>query len=544
MSSSERNVEELKSLVVHTLETNGVLGEIRAQLRANVYKAIDSEEDQNATSGSRPAAKLMTSPVGRLMAEIVAEFFEFYEFKHSLSVLVPESNLGKERRSRTEVAFDAGLVRVLSDVSILEQLVGLATGSDLRKGGGEDWHSSASSTTASSPPPTASVAATRPSISEGFAAKAECETPPLASSSAASMEGDAGGAGANAASEEREDSRKGRHDKQEASHSQPEESSLDEVGNSRERRKPLGKLPSLAGPGKDRDPLAHLKVPNSGIGGNSSGLEEVSLGESTGGVSRESFEEVREDMLRLQQIDRKIARLNRSAAAASSHRSDVNSNSGSNGGSAREGGPAPELSPEIEASSPTGPPHARSLLRSASASPANSVIESPARSPALSPAASPVASPAASSASVAQSQGAQSEVQEAMTPHSEGSGVLPGGQSPLSAAGGGRGSNPSSFLEENMQDNVQEESISIDESAGSGSIDLTGRPSGGSGGLGGGMSTVLRRAPAPLAAPSQTVGLADEVDEESIEENVSGGSFEGYETSEANLSNLSSSERL
>lgn len=538
-----------------------MLGEIRAQLRANVYKAIDSEEDQNATSSkSRPAAKLMTSPVGRLMAEIVAEFFEFYEFKHSLSVLVPESNLGKERRSRTEVAFDAGLVRVLSDVSILEQLVGLATGSDLRKGGGEDWHSSASSTTASSPPPAPSVATTRPSISESYAShKAECETPPLASSSATSIDGDfarapLGGSAASAAaiasacaagSEEREDSRRNRHSRQEASHSLPEEGSpRDEVGSGRERRKPLGKLPSLAGSGKDRDPLAHLKVPSAGLGGNSSGLEEVSLGESTGGVSRESFEEVREDMLRLQQIDRKIARLNRSAAAAGSHRSDrseANSNSGSNGGNAREGVPAPELSPEVEASSP---PQARSLLRSASASPANSMVESPARSPALSPAASPVASPAASSVSVGQSAGAQSEVQEAMTPHSEGSGVQNGGQSPLSVGGGGRGSNPSSFLEENVQDNVQEESISIDESAGSGSIDLTGRTSGGSGGLGGGTSTVLRRAPAPLATPSQTVGLADEVDEESIEENVSGGSFEGYETSEANLSALSSSERL
>jgi len=150
MASNSQNAEELKNLVVHTLETNGVLGQIRAQLRANVYKAIDRDEEAGASNVC--SAKLTKSPIGRLMAEIVAEFFEFYEFRHSLSVFVTESNLGRERRSRAEVAMEAGLVRVKENKSILEQLVGLATGVDLVKGA-EDWHSSASSTSASSPPP-------------------------------------------------------------------------------------------------------------------------------------------------------------------------------------------------------------------------------------------------------------------------------------------------------------------------------------------------------------------------------------------------------
>ncbi|CAE7939493.1 phnZ [Symbiodinium sp. KB8] len=49
--------------------------------------------------------------------------FEDSGLRHSLSVFLPESNLGKERRSRTEVALDAGLARVHSDTSILEQLI-------------------------------------------------------------------------------------------------------------------------------------------------------------------------------------------------------------------------------------------------------------------------------------------------------------------------------------------------------------------------------------------------------------------------------------
>lgn len=140
--------------MVHTLETHGVLGQIRAQLRAHVYKAVENDEANGSGSAGKSEgspSRLMKSPVGRLMAEVVAEFFDFYGFRHSLSVLVPEAGLGAERRSRADIAFDVGLP-VLSDASILEQLVNLATGTDLSKP--EDWPSSAGcSTTASTPPP-------------------------------------------------------------------------------------------------------------------------------------------------------------------------------------------------------------------------------------------------------------------------------------------------------------------------------------------------------------------------------------------------------
>jgi hypothetical protein len=154
MAAGEKNIEELKSLVVTTLETNGVLGQIRAQLRANVYKAIDEDETRPKPM-HRPPAKLKRRPLGHLMAEIVAEFFDFYQFRHSMSVFVPESNLGHKRRSRAEVATECGLGRVLQVVSILEQIIGIATSSSELRKGGDYCHSSASSTTASSPPPSA-----------------------------------------------------------------------------------------------------------------------------------------------------------------------------------------------------------------------------------------------------------------------------------------------------------------------------------------------------------------------------------------------------
>eukprot|EP00811_Abedinium_folium_P029786 NODE_4718_length_1856_cov_7.168884.p1 GENE.NODE_4718_length_1856_cov_7.168884~~NODE_4718_length_1856_cov_7.168884.p1 ORF type:complete len:459 (-),score=148.32 NODE_4718_length_1856_cov_7.168884:299-1675(-) len=136
----DKRNEELKSLLVHTLEASGTLSQIRAELRASVHKAINSDEDQVGTLAL--PSKLTKSPVGHLMAEVVAEFFEFYDFKHSLAVLIPESSLGRERRPRAEVAADAGFAGTLSDcVSVLEQLIITAMGAkddaaDLRASAG------------------------------------------------------------------------------------------------------------------------------------------------------------------------------------------------------------------------------------------------------------------------------------------------------------------------------------------------------------------------------------------------------------------------
>lgn len=108
-----------------------------------------------------PAGRLIGAPGGRLMAEVVAEFLEFYGFRHSLSVFVPETNLPVERRHRTEIALEAGLGRrVRSDVSLLEQLVDLASGTGLRKARAERGMGSSA---VSARPAAGSVLGRRPS---------------------------------------------------------------------------------------------------------------------------------------------------------------------------------------------------------------------------------------------------------------------------------------------------------------------------------------------------------------------------------------------
>ena len=43
-------MEELKNIVIQTFESNGILGNLRAQLRASVFKVIDSQ-DKNFKDG-------------------------------------------------------------------------------------------------------------------------------------------------------------------------------------------------------------------------------------------------------------------------------------------------------------------------------------------------------------------------------------------------------------------------------------------------------------------------------------------------------------
>lgn len=331
-----KNVEELKSLVLQTLETNGVLGQIRAQLRLNVYKAIDCDEE-SIRGAPKLTVKLLKSPVGKLMAEIVAEFFDFYQFRHSLSVFLPESHLGKERRSRAEVAFDAGLVRVKSDTSILEQLVGLASSASLPKGADSGWHSSASSTTASSPPPQhAPVVSAWQPHSDASAAPQEVfkhektgqnrslgersrSSAATALTEAISSSVNASGGGGSKSSTVTAEASERVSPKDEAR--RKEDDFLDEYPGGRDRRKLLGgKLPALGagtttptnGAGKDLLPPLrtglNVTSPNGSHNSLNLSTEEVSLSEQQSGLAASGGSDVFDEMDR--KFDRQL-RLNR-----------------------------------------------------------------------------------------------------------------------------------------------------------------------------------------------------------------------------------------
>ena len=115
-----QNFEDLKKLVVSTLEKNGVLGELRAMIRSHVYNAIDKDDYEH----QRPkAAKLLSTPNGETVAELVAEFLEFYHLQHALKVYAPEINLPHERKSRSDLAHSCNLSKPDPESSLLQQLL-------------------------------------------------------------------------------------------------------------------------------------------------------------------------------------------------------------------------------------------------------------------------------------------------------------------------------------------------------------------------------------------------------------------------------------
>ncbi|CAK0822930.1 unnamed protein product [Prorocentrum cordatum] len=72
---SDADVERLKGLVRGTLEANGVLGQVRAELLAEVCRAADGGQPKRTPAA---AARLLQAPAGRLLAGLVREFLEFY----------------------------------------------------------------------------------------------------------------------------------------------------------------------------------------------------------------------------------------------------------------------------------------------------------------------------------------------------------------------------------------------------------------------------------------------------------------------------------
>jgi len=92
-------MDELKNLVIQTLETNGILGQLRAQLRSCVFKVIDNQEQVEKGSGfhwENPLArKVVNTTTGLLCAELVRDFLEFYKLDYTLSIYMPEVNLNQ-----------------------------------------------------------------------------------------------------------------------------------------------------------------------------------------------------------------------------------------------------------------------------------------------------------------------------------------------------------------------------------------------------------------------------------------------------------------
>ena len=97
---SEQDIDRLKSLVMKTLESKGVLSRLRAEVRANVFMAIDDE----SSLASQPSLYLEDAPDRQLALSLVRDLLETYQLNLSLNVFVPEAGLPASGMNRTEMA--------------------------------------------------------------------------------------------------------------------------------------------------------------------------------------------------------------------------------------------------------------------------------------------------------------------------------------------------------------------------------------------------------------------------------------------------------
>ncbi|KAM8950658.1 centrosomal protein 20 isoform 2-T2 [Lycaon pictus] len=74
-------VAELKAVLKDTLEKRGVLGHLKARIRAEVFSALDDE--------SEPRPPL--SHENLIINELIREYLEFNKYKYTASVLISES---------------------------------------------------------------------------------------------------------------------------------------------------------------------------------------------------------------------------------------------------------------------------------------------------------------------------------------------------------------------------------------------------------------------------------------------------------------------
>ncbi|RUS75158.1 hypothetical protein EGW08_017066, partial [Elysia chlorotica] len=91
---------ELRDLVAQTLESNGTLGKLRAQLRASVFLALEDQENGQSKAPflNKELKGFLATQEGKLTASLVQEFLEYFNLEFTLAVFKPESGVNNEEK--------------------------------------------------------------------------------------------------------------------------------------------------------------------------------------------------------------------------------------------------------------------------------------------------------------------------------------------------------------------------------------------------------------------------------------------------------------
>ncbi|XP_073531575.1 centrosomal protein 43 [Phyllobates terribilis] len=122
MSAAEEDTE-LRDLLIHTLENNGVLNKIKAELRASVFLALEEQEESKPALINERLRQFLATSDGRLLACLLTDFLQHFHLDFTLAVLQPEACLPSTPDQRASAARELGLS--VSEAPLLLELLRL-----------------------------------------------------------------------------------------------------------------------------------------------------------------------------------------------------------------------------------------------------------------------------------------------------------------------------------------------------------------------------------------------------------------------------------
>ncbi|XP_066433586.1 centrosomal protein 20 isoform X2 [Eleutherodactylus coqui] len=101
-------VSDLRAVLTDTLDKRGVLGQLKARVRAEVFAALDDQSE----------VKPVLSHENLLINEMIREYLEFNKYKYTSSVLSAETGLSDIPLDRSFLARELNLFEDSSAESV------------------------------------------------------------------------------------------------------------------------------------------------------------------------------------------------------------------------------------------------------------------------------------------------------------------------------------------------------------------------------------------------------------------------------------------
>lgn len=117
---------ELRDLVIQTLQNKGVIGKIKAELRASVFLALEEHEGvgEGLSMKNKELQDFLNTDKGWTIASLVREFLQFFHLDFTLAVFDPEISSTKELLPRQQLHEQLNLDESqVSAIPLLAELV-------------------------------------------------------------------------------------------------------------------------------------------------------------------------------------------------------------------------------------------------------------------------------------------------------------------------------------------------------------------------------------------------------------------------------------